>query len=67
MENTCNDFWKMVVQRGCGVIVMLCDTEENGQVMMVGSEIGSILHIPIYYRLKFYYSVFIISLAMHSW
>jgi len=32
MENTCQDFWKMVFERGCGLIVMLSDLVENGEV-----------------------------------
>ncbi|CAI8010576.1 Receptor-type tyrosine-protein phosphatase alpha [Geodia barretti] len=31
MESTARDFWKMVHDRKCGVIVMLCDLVENGQ------------------------------------
>ena len=32
MENTIEDFWKMIVERECTVVVMLCALEENGQV-----------------------------------
>ena len=32
MENTTRDFWKMVKDRECTVVVMLCSLEENGQV-----------------------------------
>ncbi|CAI8010985.1 Receptor-type tyrosine-protein phosphatase mu [Geodia barretti] len=32
MESTARDFWKMVHDRKCGVIVMLCDLLEDGQV-----------------------------------
>ena len=32
MESTARDFWKMVHDRKCGVIVMLCDLVEDGQV-----------------------------------
>ena len=32
MENTCTDFWKMVHDKKCAVIIMTSDTEENGQV-----------------------------------
>ena len=32
MESIARDFWKMVHDRKCGVIVMLCDLVENGQV-----------------------------------
>ncbi|CAI8052191.1 Receptor-type tyrosine-protein phosphatase S [Geodia barretti] len=31
MESTARDFWKMVHDRKCGVIVMLCDLLEDGQ------------------------------------
>ena len=32
MESTTKDFWKMVRERECTVVVMLCGLEENGQV-----------------------------------
>ena len=32
MESTARDFWKMVHDRKCGVIVMLCDLVEDEQV-----------------------------------
>ena len=32
MKSTCRDFWKMVYERECGVIVMLSDLVENGEV-----------------------------------
>ena len=32
MKSTCQDFWKMVYERECGVIVMLSDLVENGEV-----------------------------------
>ena len=32
MESTARDFWKMVTDRKCGVIVMLCQLEEDGKV-----------------------------------
>ena len=32
MESTARDFWKMVHDRKCGVVVMLCDLVENGEV-----------------------------------
>ena len=32
MESTARDFWKMVTDRKCGVIVMLCDLVEDGEV-----------------------------------
>jgi protein tyrosine phosphatase len=31
MQSTCRDFWKMIHDRKCGVIVMLCDLVEAGQ------------------------------------
>ena len=40
MKSTCRDFWKMVYERECGVIVMLSDLTENG-------EVGSMLYILI--------------------
>ena len=35
MQSTARDFWKMVHDRQCGVIVMLSDLVEGGQVRMV--------------------------------
>ena len=32
MQFTCRDFWKMVYERECGVVVMLSDLVENGKV-----------------------------------
>ena len=32
MKSTCRDFWKMVYERECGVIVMLSDLVENEEV-----------------------------------
>ena len=29
---TCRDFWKMIYERECGVVVMLSDLVENGMV-----------------------------------
>ena len=34
MKDTCRDFWKMVHDRKCGVIVMTSDLEEGGQVIV---------------------------------
>ena len=34
MKNTCQDFWKMAFERECGLIVMLSDLVENGEVTM---------------------------------
>ena len=31
MENTIRDFWKMVSNRECGVIIMLSELEEEGE------------------------------------
>ena len=33
MESTARDFWKMIYDRKCGVIVMLCDLVEDGEVI----------------------------------
>ena len=32
LEETCRDFWKMVYERECGVIVMLSGMIEGGRV-----------------------------------
>ena len=32
MQNTVRDFWKMMVDRQCACVVMLCELEEGGQV-----------------------------------
>ena len=34
MKDTCRDFWKMVHDRKCGVIVMTSDLKEGGQVIV---------------------------------
>ena len=34
MESTAKDFWKMIVERECTAVVMLCGFEEDGQVSM---------------------------------
>ena len=45
MKSTCRDFWKMVYERECGVIVMLSDLTENGEVgsMLYRSVAGQML------------------------
>ena len=42
MENTVKDFWKMIVERECTAVVMLCGFEEDGQVSMSISVIYSV-------------------------
>ena len=32
MKITCRDFWKMIYERECGVVVMLSNLVENGRV-----------------------------------
>ena len=32
MKNTSRDFWKMIVERNCSAVVMLCGLEEDGKV-----------------------------------
>ena len=43
MKSTCRDFWKMVYERECGVIVMLSDLVENGEV---GGSFYSLSNVP---------------------
>ena len=38
MQSTARDFWKMVHDRKCGVIVMLSDLVEEGQVRLVTAQ-----------------------------
>ena len=38
MESTARDFWKMIYDRKCGVIVMLCDLVEDGEVQVVANK-----------------------------
>ena len=33
MENTTRDFWKMIMNYKVSAIVMLCELEENGEVI----------------------------------
>lgn len=35
LEETCRDFWKMVYERECGVIVMLSGLVEGGRVRKI--------------------------------
>ena len=35
LQNTVEDFWRMMWEYQCGCIVMLCQLEEDGQVMYV--------------------------------
>lgn len=35
METTVDDFWRMIVEQGCGVVVMLTNLEETGKVKCV--------------------------------
>ena len=35
MKDTCRDFWKVVFERECGLIVMLSDLVEDGEVPWV--------------------------------
>ena len=39
MKSTCRDFWKMIYERECGVVVMLSDLVENGEVYIGDSSI----------------------------
>ena len=32
LQNTVNDFWRMVWEHHCSCVVLLCDTEENDMV-----------------------------------
>ena len=44
MESTARDFWKMVHDRKCGVIVMLCDLVEDGQVATLHLYLSLLCH-----------------------
>ena len=33
LQNTVNDFWRMVWEHHCSCIIILCDTEENDMVL----------------------------------
>lgn len=35
MDTTVDDFWRMIVEQGCGVVVMLTNLEETGKVKCV--------------------------------
>ena len=55
MKATCRDFWKMVYERECGVMVMLSDLVENGEVwgeheftiMVARSIMSQCSHFPL--------------------
>ena len=47
MQSTARDFWKMVHDRKCGVIVMLSDLVEGGQVRMVAAPATGSGHLPL--------------------
>ena len=34
LQNTVEDFWRMMWEYQCGCIVMLCELEEDGQVFI---------------------------------
>ena len=38
MESTARDLWKMVYDKKCGVIAMLCDLVEAGKVILYAYE-----------------------------
>ena len=44
MEGTCGDFWKMVHDRKCGVIVMTSDLVEEEQVHSVCNDVHPHIH-----------------------
>ncbi|KAK3883163.1 hypothetical protein Pcinc_012496 [Petrolisthes cinctipes] len=35
MDTTADDFWRMIVEQGCGVVVMLTNLEETGKIKCV--------------------------------
>ena len=41
MQNTMRDFWKMMVDRQCACVVMLCELEEGGQVSLNIVHVGN--------------------------
>lgn len=40
LENTVNDFWRMVWEQGVTNIVMLCETTERGKVSLLAYRIN---------------------------
>ena len=47
MEETCRDFWKMVHERECGVIVMLSGLVEEGRVRIIITVCLG-FHVPLF-------------------
>ena len=65
MENTVKDFWKMIVERECTVVVMLCGFEEDGEVNT--SNIIIPLLVSLCYIVSFYtHTELFMHYALHS-
>jgi protein tyrosine phosphatase len=48
MSNTFNDFWKMIWQQNCSIIVMITNVREKGRVGAFFNCLKSLLNIIIY-------------------
>ena len=48
LQNTVNDFWRMVSEFQCGCIVILCDLEEDGQVSLYAAPSVLIACMPLW-------------------
>ena len=55
MENTCRNFWKMIVDKNVSVVIMLSQLEENGEVSF---------HL-INKLNNYYYRKYVISIGHH--
>ena len=44
MEGTCRDFWKMLYDRKCGVVIMLSQLEEHDKVRRLHHAMFSMNH-----------------------
>ena len=47
MQSTARDFWKVIYDKKCGVIVMLCNLMEDGKVTSVCACVHAYVYLPV--------------------